>query len=129
MEQYFSWKKRVSFKLVDTERVVWSSIWRYAGKLDSVAWVDGKLTLVDFKTSASVHKDMACQIAAYAQAWAECTPTLYGADDRSITNLKIIRLGKEEPEWEEVDYTDKWTDAFEIFLALRKVWEFDRAKE
>jgi len=126
--EYSKWKKAVGFQLVDTERVVWSAKHLYAGKLDTVGWVDGQLTLVDFKTSARIYREMACQIAAYANAWTECTPQLYGADNKLITRLKIIRLGKELPEFEIEDFTDKWEPAFQTFLALRRVWEYDRQK-
>lgn len=120
------WKRRVEFRLVDTERVVWSARHGYAGRLDTVGWVEGHLTLVDFKTSSGIYKDMAIQIAAYANAWDECTPKLYGADGKAIERLKIIRVGKDEPEWDEQDFTDKWRPAFETFLALKNVWEYDR---
>ncbi len=126
--QYQNWKREVEFKLVDTEMVVWSTKYLYAGKLDTVGWVEGKLTLVDFKTSASIYREMACQIAAYAQAWTECTPRLYGADNRQIERLKIIRLGKENPEFEVADFSERWDEAFDTFLALKKVWAFDRKK-
>lgn len=128
MALFEKWHKEVGFKLIDTEQVVFSAKHRYAGRLDTVGWVEGHVTLVDFKSSASIYREMSIQIAAYAEAYQESMPVLYGADDKPITRLKIIRLGKDEPEWDVQDMTAEWQDAFETFLALKRTWEFDKRK-
>ena len=105
MALFQKWQKDVGFKLIDTEQVVFSAKHGYAGRLDTVAWVEGEVALCDFKSSVRIYPEMAIQLAAYAEAYQESMPVLYGADDKPIRRLKIIRLGKDEPEWDVQDMT------------------------
>lgn len=66
------WK---SFKgeLVVCEQFVYSKTHKYAGTADLVVRKDGKLWLLDVKTSNSIYKSYHLQLAAYAKAWEELT--------------------------------------------------------
>lgn len=58
-------------KLIATEQHIFSDQYQYAGTIDLVVEIDGKIWLLDIKTSNSLHTSYDLQLAAYAQAWNE----------------------------------------------------------
>lgn len=50
------------------EQMVCNVTYRYGGKYDAIARVSGKRTLIDYKTSRTLHPKIAIQLAAYAGA-------------------------------------------------------------
>jgi hypothetical protein len=72
-------------RLIATEQHIFSDEYQYAGTIDLVVEIDGKIWLLDIKTSNSLHTSYDLQLAAYAQAWNENF-------DTSIENTGIIWL-------------------------------------
>ena len=66
----------------------------YAGTVDAVAEVDGKLCVIDFKTSKKIYKPYHLQVAAYAQAIAM-------QDQIDMPMGMILRLDKETGTFQE----------------------------
>ena len=58
-------------ELISTEDFVWSDEHKYAGTADLVVKLDGKVWLLDLKTSNSLHKSYDLQLASYAVALKE----------------------------------------------------------
>jgi hypothetical protein len=69
----------------------------YAGTLDVVGEVDGKLAVVYWKKSKAIYDEMPLQAAAYAQAWAEM-------HDERVPDRWVVRLDKETGEFEPVRF-------------------------
>ena len=94
------WLENKNFKLIESERIVYSKKYKVAGTADIIAWLNEKAYLIDLKTSNSVYKEMILQIAAYKFMWQEVTLT-------TLDGIGILRLDKVtgEPEWKE--YTNK----------------------
>jgi hypothetical protein len=63
--------KQVKPELVATEYHLFSDEHKFAGTADIIVKIDGKLWLLDIKTSNSVHTSHYLQLAAYAKAWSE----------------------------------------------------------
>jgi len=130
------------------ERVV-SKKHRYAGTLDVLAKVDGKLCIVDIKTSNSIYRDYNIQTSAYVQAVLEDNPAPLsrmilridqaqvckkcGAKMRSKGGNIKIRGGEIlcNHAWDEVtgeielkEITDFEKD-FKAFLASKDLWEWE----
>ena len=55
--------------VADSEKIVYSSIYRYAGTLDLLCWIDKKLVIIDWKASFS--ESLPYQLTAYEQALSE----------------------------------------------------------
>ena len=73
---------------IATELLVGSLKIKTAGTLDFLCFWNGKLTLVDFKTSNAVSDDYACQVACYKYMFEEMTGI-------KIPELKILHLSKD----------------------------------
>ena len=90
------WAKSVNFKPFLMEQTVWSETHEYAGTLDCLATINGKMTLVDYKTSKNIYPETNfLQVGAYWKALEEMG---HEAPEEAI----ILRLPKKEsdPEFE-----------------------------
>lgn len=86
---------------IEVETKIYSRKYKYAGTFDlGLAQVKGELSIVDWKSSKAVYPEYRLQLAAYAQAYEE-------ESGKKIHNRYIIRLGKDDGEFEEVCYTAK----------------------
>jgi ATP-dependent exoDNAse (exonuclease V) beta subunit len=95
-------------KTIQTEHTVASVTHKFAGTLDLAVVKDGKLILVDFKTTSGIYYSHHLQLAAYRQAYEE----MYG---KKIDAVYILRTGtrhKDGYEFKEV------TTPFSDFLSV-----------
>jgi predicted RecB family nuclease len=97
------------------EQVVWSDRHRYAGTVDLVARVEGRLTVVDYKSGKRVYQEAHLQLAAYAAALAEM-----GHED--CPHGCIVRLPKVAEDVFEVVPCPPRDQLLPVFLHLRAVW-------
>jgi hypothetical protein len=58
-------------ELIATEYHLFSDEYKFAGTADIICKIDGRIYLLDIKTSNSIHNSYNLQLAAYAQAWNE----------------------------------------------------------
>jgi hypothetical protein len=58
-------------ELIATEYHLFSDEYKFAGTADIICKIDGRIYLLDIKTSNSIHSSYNLQLAAYAQAWNE----------------------------------------------------------
>lgn len=82
-----AWQAAHEVEVVACELVMASATLGYGGTLDLLARIDGRLEVVDFKTSAHIYGDYFVQTSAYARLLAEVTE--YRAE-----GLRIVRLDK-----------------------------------
>ena len=74
LENFEDWKASYSqLSFIENEITVYSKTHRYAGTIDAVAEIEGKLIVLDWKTSNQIHNEHALQVAAYAKAYEEMT--------------------------------------------------------
>ena len=98
------------------EAPLYSTHLKLAGRVDCVGVFDGKLSIVDFKTSRKIKKqewitNYFAQEAAYAIMWEERT-------GMPITQLvTLITVDNEQPQVF-IEHRDKWTDL--LFEAIEK---------
>ncbi len=124
---FLKWEKENQFILVKGEHQVHSKHYRFAGTLDAIAQIKGKLTLADFKSSTSIRDEYVWQVSAYYKAYCEM-----GIKEGDIENWGCLRLDKltGKPEWKEWT-KDEVEEAFEKFRCLLNLWwlEKDSKKE
>lgn len=121
-EGYKTWLATQGFTVISAEEPMVSKTHLFGGTPDFVLRMpDGRLALGDLKTSNAVYRDYLLQVAAYGILWNENKP-----DDPIVAGYHILRLGKEEPDFEHRYFQDL-ADAAELFLLLRKAYAADLA--
>lgn len=84
-ERYVEFRTKFKYELVANELHYISPVLGFAGTLDRVFRVDGKLILVDIKTSNALHNHYWLQQAAYRQLWDE-------VNEEKISQIKVLWL-------------------------------------
>ena len=69
---YHEWVDEVGLEIIESERVVYSLDYEFAGTLDAIGRLrNGALAVIDYKTSSGIYDEMALQCAAYVTAYNE----------------------------------------------------------
>jgi len=107
----WDWMRKYNVRWLETERMVYSRKYKYAGTMDGFCIVDppGRkdvLTIADWKSSNGLYAEYLYQTAAYEYAYEE----EFGVD---VQDRWILRLGKEDGKFEpwhltEKDFEDDW---------------------
>lgn len=117
---FLEWEKENIKEWLVSEYIVHCPKHKYAGTLDVVAMLkDGKVYVIDFKSSKGFYPEMKYQIAAYRHA--------YEVGKREeINGMGVLRLDKETgvPHWK--DYSDEYEQAFKAFTYLCKFWHLTK---
>jgi len=113
---FADWFKKVNPEIIDRECVVWGD--GYAGTVDLLCKIDGKVYIVDFKTSQYIWPSMELQISAYKHAYKQPDISIVQVEDN--INLAILQLGyrlnKNKYKFTEVE------DNYQEFLAAKLIW-------
>lgn len=114
---------KVQPELLGAEDVAWSDTHDYAGSFDALLLIGYETVICDWKTSKDAYPSVALQLAAYAHADYVITPDGEQHDMPSIDAGAVLHITPERWELKPVDISHR---VFEIFLALRKVFDWDR---
>lgn len=97
VDRFLEWVADFRVEPVACEAVIVNRGWSYCGTCDLIAYVDGQLALVDYKTGASgVWPETALQLAAYA--WSEAYLDPVSGDERTMPLAPDEPLSKAKPE-------------------------------
>ena len=125
IDSFLKWEKESGVKFVHSEKVVFSRKYNYAGTLDFIGEIDGKLLLGDFKTSKGIWDEYWLQTSAYQQAYLEEFP------ESEILGQVIVRIGKDgvlEVRNSEVEDYEPNRDAFNAALTLSRRLQYYKDK-
>lgn len=100
---FLEWYKEVKPKVLATEQVVYSRMYKYAGCYDALLNIDGKTYLVDWKTTSSsktaphgIYPEMFIQLGGYAGAMMEEAMAVKGIDKLpQIDGLMVVSVKKD----------------------------------
>lgn len=122
-------------ELISAEYVAWSTVHSYAGSYDAILRMrlndqgfpdpagDPAVCMVDYKTGKSVYPDVAMQLAAYAHAAEIISPEGESHPMPEFDGGLVLHFTDTQWSLQPVDIGER---VFDAFLALRKVFEFDR---
>lgn len=121
--KFMQWYYRYNPEAIAVEKVLVSDKLEFGGMLDYVCRFNDEVWLIDYKTSNSIWKEHAFQIAAYARLLAE-----YGIkiDRAGILHLKAKTRKEGELQgvgWKLYDITDKLSSGFNMFLHAQAIWK------
>jgi len=121
--------EQVKPKLIYCERFSFSDTHKYAGTVDLVVEIEGKVWVLDIKTSTSLHKSYDLQLAAYSKALEEMEGLKI--DNTGIIWLKSAKRGPSKAPgiyqgkgWELKEMGDI-DNNFELFKNIYRVYEMD----
>ncbi len=88
LNSFHEWRKEHELKVILTETPLVSDKYAYGGTPDCLAYVNGELELLDFKTSKAIWHDHYYQLAAYRQLLIE-----HGYPE--LKRARILRISKD----------------------------------
>lgn len=115
---YLAWSRKTNLKIVATEMHLVSERYRYGGTFDAVGEVDGKLCMLDWKTSPSVYPDFLIQLAAYQNLWEEKTQAPIEG------GFHLLRFDKTNGDFHHHHWPEL-NDAWESFKMMRVLYDLD----
>ena len=111
---FFEWKSRHEIEPIKCEVPFVSEKLKYGGTIDCYCKLDGKPTLLDFKTGKAIYEEYFVQLAAYRNLLEE--------QGFPVERCQILRIGRDETEgFEERAVTDT-RKYFQIFENLLNVY-------
>lgn len=111
---FFEWASRHTIEPIICEIPMVSEKLRFGGTVDCYCKLDGKPTLVDFKTGKAIYDEYFVQTSAYKELLIE--------HGHPVEEIKILRIGRDETEgFEERSISDS-RKYFEIFQNLLKIY-------
>lgn len=122
LSAFVDWYKETNPKILATEVMFYSLKYKYAGKADCVAEIDGLKYIIDWKTSASIYPHFALQVAAYAQAAKEMK--LFNIDDTAC-----LQLGNKTKKKYSFKIYKNWPEDFKTFLAVKCLYDNDHSED
>lgn len=113
---FLKWIKDYKVKFIESEKLVYSKKYDYVGLMDLKAEIDGKLAVVDFKTSKGIYNEYRYQVAAYMAADEEESGEKY--EERWI-----VKFGKDDGDFEayNIGGRDEFEKDIAVFRALLTV--------
>jgi len=98
---YCDWRKKVNYKPVASELAVASKKYKFGGRLDSIAYAEDELRLLDWKSSKAIYAEYWLQVAGgYYQGLRETYPVQSNPELEKLKGIQIIRFGKVDGEFE-----------------------------
>lgn len=119
--RFQAWEEKTHFLPIHLERILWSHQFGYAGTTDWIGYVDGVLTVGDWKTGKAIYPEVALQLAAYVFAAIELQlvePPVQGC---------CVRLPKVKTDPEAEVRIFSWEEmqvAFEAFKCCMQLFEW-----
>lgn len=128
LKAFNKFKKDTNIKLLYNEQIVFNLDENYAGQLDRIYEIDGKIVLADIKTGKAFYRDHALQTSAYKN----CTH-LYNSSTKEVKPMPKIDQMLIVLLMEDGTYGVKeMPDVYSTFVSLYDVWKFanpDKSKE
>jgi hypothetical protein len=115
---FWDWEKENNVDWIESEMTVVNKDLGYAGTLDAIANVNGKIVCIDFKSSKDIYPEYITQVCAYKLARESMDSPI------KIDYVGILRLDKETgiPEFKLIDKQERIEREQKAFEALLKYY-------
>lgn len=115
-DAFLEWWNQFRPVVIASEVKTYHKLMRYGGTIDLLAEIDGKLTLIDYKTTYRLmEKSCGVQLEAYAQALAS-----HGINVEAKHILHLKKDGK----WAYPEFPAKDAQRWRVFSALKCVYDY-----
>lgn len=113
-DRFLQWVDAKKVKFLESERLIYSKKKEYAGTMDHLTEIDGKIWFGDTKTTGAIYSSNWYQIAAYEQAYLE---EFTDIKRKQIGGEVIVRIGLDGM-LEIKDSTDKTVPPYKLNVAV-----------
>jgi len=118
MCKYEQWKLEHTLEPILLETPLVSENFKFGGTPDFYGHYDGKLTLLDFKTSGDVYFENFCQLAAYERLLKE--------HGHEVESSRIIRLSKVIDEGFDDRPAGRLDNHWKVFCSCQEIYELQK---
>jgi predicted RecB family nuclease len=118
---FIEWKRNNKIEVYEQEIELVSETYKFGGCPDAIGMdAQGRMSILDWKTSNSIYQDYLIQIAAYRQLWEENRPN-YPIEG----GFHLLRFSKEHADFAH-HYYSELNDAWEQFKLFRQAYDLDK---
>lgn len=121
---YLNWKGRHMIEPVALELPLVSETFRYGGRADFLGRIDGKLSLVDFKTGKAIYPEHFIQLAGYAPLLVE-----NNVAPGPIEDFRVLNIPRAESEAFDEKSRTSLNVEWKIFLAALTIYNAKKEME
>lgn len=119
---YYEWEKGHTIKPLLIEEILISKEYGYGGTPDLVCILDGKLTLLDFKTGKGIYEEMHYQVGgAYRKLVEEA--------GHKVEQVIILNIPRSEDESFKVQYVNNFENNWQIFFCCLQIYKLKKANK
>lgn len=120
-KNYLTWAENTKIQVVHQEVEFVSRQFRYGGCIDAIGRdSQGRLCMIDWKTSNAIYPDYLCQVVAYQRGWDEVNSTT------PITGgFHLCRFSKDHADFSH-HYWENLDEAWELFKLYRLAYDIDK---
>lgn len=123
INRYVQWLNATKPELLATELTVYSKEFEFAGTCDAIIRLDGKIMVLDYKTSKQINPTHELQVAAYAHAVREMFPQLLEHSIDGQIGAAVLALDTRHKAGYHFlivdDQKKKWTDFVHRLIVFR----------
>lgn len=117
---YLDWEKRNDLVYVASEKTVISEHYRCGGMIDILAKNNGRLWLIDPKSSKGIYPEFIVQVSAYAMFYVE-------QEDKPIDEIHLLHLGKEDGSFADHKLSlEQLINGGSVFRNCRKLYDLKK---
>ena len=125
IEDFKKWWASEDIEVLHAERMLCSPTLMLAGTPDLICRVNGKLTIMDWKTGSGIYPDMFMQMAAYAIMLEEEYPE-HKVESLHVVNASIKNMFQEEARSEVDQFKDAYLAALNLYKVDKSIQELFR---
>ena len=119
LDGFIDWWEKVKPDPVGSEIRIYHKLMRYGGTIDLLAMIEGKLNLIDFKTTSRlIEKNCRVQLEAYAMA--------LESHGIVVAEKRILHLAK-NGKWKNPRFQTRDAEAWRVFGAAKYLYDFERS--
>jgi predicted RecB family nuclease len=116
--KWLDWRKSHEIEPIMSEAILVSETYQFGGQIDCYCRIDGKLALIDNKTSKAIYSEHWLQVAGYGIILREC--------GYPVEETHILQIGRDETEGFHEEIRRNLSTETEIFLLCRQIYELQK---
>lgn len=115
---FWEWERHQDLIVLLAEKPIVSEAFKYGGTIDCYCTLNGKPTLLDFKTGKAIYPEYFYQLAAYSQLLSEL--------NYEVTESRILRIGCDEDKGFEERVIHNQDKQFEVFKHCLEIYRLQK---